>query len=297
MSSHTPVLLNEVITNLAPVSGETVVDATVGFGGHSLQLASAIGPMGTLIAFDEDPAALTIAKERLAQASCELIFFNANFRELKKRLEAEGIAKVDIVLFDLGLNSAQLDEPGRGLSFKRDEPLKMTLSVSPGNRLTAADLLNTLDETALADIIYAYGEEKFARRIAREIIETRRARPLASTFDLVGAIERAVPLWYRRRKIHPATKTFQALRIAVGDELEAIKEGLAGAWQVLVPGGRLGVISFHSLEARIAKVFGAELRASGVGQAITKRAIKQTRAEVLANPRSRSAQLRVWQKI
>lgn len=297
MKQHTPVLLNEVITYLTPASGETVVDATVGFAGHAAALSAAIGPRGTLIAFDEDPEALAIAQKNLAKALPRLIFVQANFRQLERKLKEQGITAVDVILFDLGLNSSQLDLPGRGLSFRHDEPLKMTLSVEPGAKLTASDLLNTLGQEALADIIYAYGEERFARRIAREIVAKRKSEPILTTFQLVEVVESAVPLWYRRRKIHPATKTFQALRIAVGDELDGLKEGLTGAWQVLKPGGRLGVISFHSLEARIAKVFGLERVKAGEAKLLTKPALRPQRAEILANPRSRSAQLRVWQKV
>mgnify|MGYP001557959633 FL=1 len=294
---HTPVLLHEVIENLDLKEGQVVVDGTVGFGGHAGEICEIIGDTGTLFALDADARALRSAEEHLQSYPATKIFIQGNFREIKELVAEKGLSQVDRVLFDLGVNSAQLDEVGRGFSFRRDEPLLMTLSDVPGDRLTAKDLLNTLSAEELAGIIYAYGEEQFSRRIATAVVEARDIKPIETTGELVKIIESAVPVFYTKRKIHPATKTFQALRIAVNDELEALKEGLVGAWDILSPSGRLAVISFHSLEARIVKNFNNSHKVDGTGRLIKKHAVKPTQGEKKINSRSRSAELRVIEKI
>ncbi len=295
---HQPVLLHEVIDGLALKSGATVIDGTAGFGGHAAAICAAIGGDGTLLALDVDGGALAVAAESLRAYPARQIFAQANFRDIAAVARLKGLDSADAILLDLGVNSAQLDEEnGRGFSFRRDEPLLMTLSNAPGEgRLTAADLVNTLAEEDLAGIIYAYGEEQFSRRIARGIVAGRALEPIETTGALVCLIEASVPTFYLKRKIHPATKTFQALRIAVNDELDALKEGLAGAWEVLTPGGRLAVISFHSLEARLVKNFCNERKKEGQGKIITKHALKPTLVEKKENPRSRSAELRIVEK-
>ncbi len=292
---HLPVLLNEVIENLELKAGAIAIDGTLGFGGHARAVCEAIGPKGTLLGLDADADALAEAKENLAPCVAKKILVKANFRDMAKVARNEGLEPVQAILLDLGVNSSQLDLPGRGFSFRRDEPLLMTLDENPSAKaLTAADLVNTLGSEALANLIYGYGEETFSRQIAEAIVKGRQAQGgISTTGQLVQIIEGAVPFWYKKRKIHPATKTFQALRIATNDELGALEDGLAGAWEVLAPGGRLAVISFHSLEARIVKNFFVQKKQAGTGTLVNKHAIKPTRAETKANPRSRSAELRV----
>jgi len=302
---HVPVLLQSTIEQLDLHEGEAVADATLGLAGHAKVAAEKIGEAGLLIAFDVDANLLAKAKENLKDIEGRKIFINSNFRHIKSALDKEGIETVDKVLFDLGLNSEQLDgsgpaclPAGRGFTFQKNEPLLMNLATEINeDTLTAKEIVNTWDEENLADIIYGYGEEHFAKRIARAIVEAREKKEIATTFDLVDIIRQAVPVFYTKKRIHFATKTFQALRIAVNDEIGALSEGLAGAWEKLSDGGRLAAISFHSLEARTVKEFFKTKVAEGTGKLVTKKAIKPEREEALANPRSRSAQLRVVMKI
>ncbi|MDQ5957747.1 MAG: Ribosomal small subunit methyltransferase [Patescibacteria group bacterium] len=293
--NHIPVLLHEVIAGLHLEEGQTVVDGTLGFAGHASAVCRAIGQDGVLVGIDADANALIEAKKVLAKYSTKLFLTKGNFRQIETICRDLGVDTVDAVLLDLGVNSTQLDLPGRGFSFRRDEPLLMTLDDTPDKKaLTASDLVNTLGAKELADLIYGYSEERFSRQIAEAIVDMRGAEgPITTTFQLVRAIEGAVPFWYKKRKIHPATKTFQALRIATNDELGALEEGLAGAWAVLRSGGRLAVISFHSLEARIVKNFFAGKKQVGEGVLVNKHAIKPGREEEKGNSRSRSAELRV----
>jgi len=296
---HLPVLLQEVIDGLSLDSGDIVVDATVGAGGHARALVEAVGKKGKLIGFDEDENALVLAEENLAKVGTPFVLVNKNFSYLRKELSKLEIKEVTACLFDLGISSMQLDKARRGFSFRFDEPLKMTLNANPGKKnLTASDLLNTLNEDNLEVIIRTYGEEKFAGRIARSIVASREENGLfEKTGQLVDAINKAVPAWYKHRRIHPATKTFQALRIAVNDELSSLKKGLNDAWLVVKPGGKIAVISFHSLESKIVKDFFREKVKEGTGELINKKMTKPSRAEVLSNPRSRSAGLRIIKKI
>ncbi len=274
------------------------MDVTLGLAGHARELAKQLGKTGLLIGLDADASLLAKAKENLRGVSCETIFINTNFRNIKLALDEVGVAEVDKVLFDLGLNSEHFDSSGRGFTFQKDEPLLMTLIANPNeNTLTAREIVNTWAEESLADIIYGYGEERLSRRIARAIVEARQKKPIETTLDLVEVIKGAMPTGRLHGKTHFATKTFQALRITVNDEIGALKEGLAGAWQKLSHGGRVAAISFHSLEARTVKNFFKEKVASGEGRLINKKAIGPSREEELANPRSRSAQLRVIEKI
>ncbi len=274
------------------------MDVTLGLAGHARELAKQLGKTGLLIGLDADASLLAKAKENLRGVSCETIFINTNFRNIKLALDEVGVAEVDKVLFDLGLNSEHFDSSGRGFTFQKDEPLLMTLIANPNeNTLTAREIVNTWAEESLADIIYGYGEERLSRRIARAIVEARQKKPIETTLDLVEVIKGAMSTGRLHGKTHFATKTFQALRITVNDEIGALKEGLAGAWQKLSHGGRVAAISFHSLEARTVKNFFKEKVASGEGRLINKKAIGPSREEELANPRSRSAQLRVIEKI
>lgn len=281
-----------------PRDGETFVDGTINRGGHAREIALCLGREGTLLGIDQDQTALAEAKENLKDAPCKVILINGNFRNIASLVKDAGVEKIDGVLLDIGFSSDQMENSGRGFSFKTDEPLIMSFSSEPKDgAFTATDMVNDWEENNLADVIYAYGEESFSRKIAKAIVEAREAGKIETTGQLVEIIRKAVPAWYAKKRIHFATKTFQALRMAVNDELGALKEGLAGAWEVLGKNGRLGVISFHSLEARIVKNFMKEKKDLLEGELITKKAMKPGREEVLANPRSRSAQLRVIKKV
>ncbi len=294
---HIPVLLAEVLAGLAPRPGGRYIDGTLGGGGHAAAILEASGPDGQLLGLDVDPAALAETQARLAGFGARASIQRGNFRNLAEHAEAAGFTQVDGILLDLGVSSHQLDTAERGFSFGADAPLDMRLD--PEEPETAADLVNRLPETVLADTIYRYGEEHGSRRIARFIVETRRKQSIETTSQLAEIVARA--LGGRRGKIHPATRTFQALRIAVNRELESLELVLPQAVDLLVPGGRLAVIAFHSLEDRIVKQF---FRAeSGYGgteqrrlQIITPKPLEASQAETHANPRSRSAKLRVAER-
>lgn len=293
---HVPVLLQSTIEGLKPKKGEVVLDATLGFAGHAKAICDEIGSTGTLIGLDQDSESLFLAKGELKNRPAKKIFKLGNFRKLKELLAEEGISNIDIALFDLGFSSRQMDESGRGFSFQRAEPLLMTLTDKIGpETLTASDIVNSWSEENLADIIYHYGEERASRKIAAAIVSARKLKPIETSLELSEIISKVFG-GRRTGKIHPATKTFQALRITVNDELGSLKEGLTAAWEMLSPRGRLAVITFHSLEARLVKEFGATKKKSGELELVTKKVVKPTRQEILDNPRSRSAQLRIFEK-
>jgi len=295
---HVPVLLKETIENLNPQEGETLVDGTVGLGGHARALGEHLGQTGKLIGIDQDEKTLKQAEENLSGLPCQVILAKGNFRNIKSILSGLEIGEVDSVLLDIGFSSEQLQNSGRGFSFQTNEPLLMTLSTDPKDApFTAREIINDWDENNIADIIFAYGEETFSRQIAEAIVKARREKKIETTGELVEIIRQAVPSWYTKKRLHFATKTFQALRIATNDELGALKQGLEQAFESLKPGGRLGVISFHSLEARIIKNFMKGITGSGQGEMVIKKAIKPTREEIIANPRARSAQLRIIKKL
>ena len=245
-AGHTPVLLAEVLKGLQIEPGGHYIDATTGAGGHSRAILLASAPTGCLLCIDTDPRALDKARHNLADFASRISFANANFSELEAVAVKNGFGQVDGILLDLGVSSLQLDNAERGFSFQKEGPLDMRLS---GRGPSAADLVNNLPETELADIIWKYGEERQSRRIARAIVKNR---PLHRSTELAQLIARVKG---RKGKIHPATKTFQALRIAVNRELDALEAALPQAVKLLVPGGRLAVIAFHSLEDRVVKVF------------------------------------------
>ena len=295
---HKSVLLHQAIEALNLKKGETVLDCTINGGGHSLAIIEKIGKRGHLIGIDEDKNALLNARSRLPEAEAEVILEESNFRELDRVLLSAKIDGVDKVLFDLGLSSDQLELSGRGFSFKRDEPLLMTFSAIPKlGQLTALEIVNSWDEEEITRIIRKYGEERFARRIAEGITEARKKEIIRTTAELRDIIMSSVPAGYRKGRIHPATRTFQALRIAVNDELGALSEGLTKAAQSVRKGGRIAVISFHSLEDRIVKKYFQELSKSGVFRIIFKKPITPSDNEAKENPRARSAKLRVVEKI
>lgn len=302
---HQPVLYNEIIHALQPQSSNSYVDGTLGAGGHARGILEASSPDGRLLGMDVDPQALAVARERLAEFGSRAVIIQASYTTLSEQLHKLGWDKVDGILLDLGLSSMQLDTPERGFSFRADAPLDMRFD--PRNPVTAADLVNTLPEKDLADLIYQYGEERRSRQIARAIV---RARPIETTQELAQLVARVVR--GRRQEIHPATKTFQALRIAVNQELEALETVLPQAVAALSPGGRLAVIAFHSLEDRAVKQFFRQESRDCICpprqpvctcghvatiREITRRPVMAREEEVEQNPRARSARLRVAEKI
>lgn len=293
---HTSVLLHESIDNLALKDGDVVVDGTVGAGGHASEICKRAKVH--LFAFDMDTDALKRSEVRIKETGCEPTMIEGNFSDIKAHLAKRGVTQVDKILLDLGLSSYQLGESGRGFSFKYDEPLLMTMKKNPSEEdVTAYDIVNTWSETTLADIIYGFGEERYARRIAKAIVEAREHHPIERTGELVDIITNAVPKAYARGKIHPATRTFQAIRIAVNRELELLPQALADMTDMLAPGGRLAVITFHSLEDRIVKTTFMQESKNGRVIKITKKPIVSSFEETKENPRSRSAKLRVVEKV
>jgi len=297
LTRHVPVLSREVVAWLVRQPGGTYLDCTVGQGGHAALILERSSPDGILIGIDRDPDAIAATGERLARFAPRMHLGQGNFSALKQHLRSVGVSEVDGVIFDLGVSSAQLDRPERGLSFLSDGPLDMRMDQRAGR--TAADLVAQLPERELADLIYQYGEERYSRRIARSIIAARKIHPLRTTFDLASVISGSVPAAYRHGRIHCATRTFQALRIAVNQELDVIEGALRDATDVLAPGGRLCVIAFHSLEDRIAK---QTIRSLSRGpeaclKVLTKKPYVPSEEERHNNPRARSAKLRVAERL
>jgi len=286
-----------VVSWLACKSGGTYLDCTVGQGGHAALILDRSGPDGVLVGIDRDPDSVAATGSRLARFASRMRLIQGNFGALKQHLRSVGVTEVDGVIFDLGVSSAQLDRPERGLSFLSDGPLDMRMDRRDGR--TAADLVARLPERELADLIYKYGEERYSRRIARAIAESRKTHPLRTTFDLASVVSRAVPAAYRHGRIHCATRTFQALRIAVNQELDVIEGAIRDAASVLAPGGRLCVISFHSLEDRIVKHTFRSLSKGPEAclKLLTKKPQVPSEEESRVNPRARSAKLRVAEKL
>ena len=295
---HIPVLLKESTECLNPKQGDVILDATINGGGHSEEMLKMIGEKGKLIGIDQDDEVLNKLKKKWKDRK-NILLARDNFRNLDKVLESLKIEKINGALFDIGVSSSQIDESGRGFSFQKDEPLLMTMKsrIEPDD-LTAKEIVNIWSEKDLADTIWKYGEERFSRRIAKNIVRRRKAKKFETTMELVDAIRESVPSFYRNgRKINCATRTFQALRIAVNDELGALKEGMEKAWSFLQGGGSLAVVSFHSLEDRIVKNYFKELAAKNEGKIMAKKPIIPTEEEKKANPRSRSAKLRAIKKV
>ncbi|MCM2263829.1 MAG: 16S rRNA (cytosine(1402)-N(4))-methyltransferase RsmH [Desulfuromonadales bacterium] len=300
----------EVLELLAPQPGGIYLDGTVGGGGHARLILEASAPDGRLIGFDRDPAALAAAAAMLANFGERVTLCHGSFAELDRQLATMGVDLVDGILLDLGVSSHQLDTPERGFSFREDGPLDMRMD--PAQPASAADLLARADAEELKRIFREYGEERWAGRIAREIVRVRGGAPLLTTRQLAELVCRAVPGGYVPQRIHPATRVFQALRIAVNGELEALETGLAAALRSLRPGGRLAVISFHSLEDRLVKQ-GFRTAANPCScpprlpvcvcgrkaeiKILTPRGVRPAEAETIANPRARSAVLRAVEKL
>src|SRR3989338_2867011 len=296
-TGHTTVLLHEATEQLAIQKRDVVVEGTLGGGGHTKAIAELLGKEGALIGFDLDRKAIERTKIALKDFRKQKIHLvEANFRNLSGELEKLGVGQIDKALFDLGWSGYQLDD-GRGFSFLKDEPLSMTYSASPGpNALTASTIVNEWAEESIADVIFGWGEEHYARRIAKRIVERRSTAAFRTSLELAEVIRGAVPPGYRYGRIHPATRTFQALRIAVNDELGALKEGLTSAWRNLSQGGRIAVNSFHSIEDREVKRAFSFWEKAGEGKRITHSPIRPGDEEIKSNPRSRSAKLRVIEK-
>lgn len=284
MREHISVLKEEAIDGLELVDGDILIDATYGAGGHS-SYALEQNPNIKIIALDQDKEALAgIEDQRITP-------LNYNFRDLDKALASQGVQSVQAILFDLGTSVDQLLSSGRGFSFQKDEPLGMNLD--PNGKITAKDILNSWSEETLETIFRGYGEERFSKSIAKKIVEKR---PIETTFQLVDLIREATPGFYHNRKIHPATKVFQALRMAVNDEFNALRIGLHKGFEALDMKGRMAVISFHSIEDREVKRYFRELEKEDKGKRITKKPIRPEFDETKRNPRSRSAKLRIFKK-
>ena len=295
---HIPVLLKESTEYLNPKPDDVILDATINGGGHSEEILKAIGEKGVLMGIDQDGEVLNKLKEKWKDRK-NILLARDNFRNLDKVLASLKIEKINGAIFDIGISSSQIDESGRGFSFQKDEPLLMTMKaeIEPDD-LTAKEIVNDWSEKDLADTIWKYGEERFSRKIAKNIVRRREVKAIETTLELVDAIRESVPPFYRNnRRINCATRTFQALRIAVNDELGALEEGLRKAWSFLDKNGRLAVMSFHSLEDRIVKKYFKELAAKGEGKIITKKPLAPEEEEKRINPRSRSAKLRAIEKI
>ena len=294
-SGHIPVMPGEVLELLNLPQGGIAVDGTMGLAGHSRLMAQCLGAAGHLIGIDRDAGALAEARKRLEGLSVKLNFLQGNFKDINGLLSGIKVPAVDGILFDLGISSFQLNNPDRGFAFKEDGPLDMRMDQNSGH--PAEDVVHTLSEEELARMIWEFGEDRFARRIAKAIVYRRAEQKITTTKQLADIVLRALPHGYTRGKIHPATRTFQALRIVVNDELHALAAGLQECFKVLKPGGRLCVIAFHSLEDRIVK---NQLRSwvdQGLGEALTKKPLRPSEAECEANPRSRSARVRAIQRI
>lgn len=302
---HKPVLYHEIIHFLKPYSGGRYVDCTLGSGGHARGILEASHPDGYLLGLDVDPLALEMAKEQLAPFAKRTKLLRASYTTLRHQIEAMGWEHVDGILFDLGISSMQIEVAERGFSFLREAELDMRFD--PEAPLTAADLVNNLSERELAEILYKLGEERQARRIAQAIVRSRPIKSTSRLAEIVSAVTRG-----SRGDIHPATRTFQALRIAVNRELESLRSALPEAISVLVPGGRLAIISYHSLEDRIVKQFCQTESKDCICppqqpvctcghkatiKVITRKPVRPSQEEVSHNPRSRSARLRVAEKL
>lgn len=289
---HRPVLLNEVIQALNPKPGEFFIDGTLGGGGHALAILEKISPGGKLLVVDWDKSAVEVFKSKVKNSESTIVAVNDNFANLPDILEREKLGRANGLLLDLGMSSDQLESSGRGFSFSRDEPLLMTFDVAA---VPAREILKNLTEQELSEIIRKYGEEKYAQAIAGSIKRRQKTGPLETTRSLAEAIETAVPKQYERGRIHPATRTFMALRIYANRELENLELILKSLESVLRPGGKMAIISFHSLEDRLVKNYFRGLSKANKLKILVKKPIVASPEEIKINPRARSAKLRAAQ--
>lgn len=291
---HTTVLLHEAVDGLELDPKDTVVDATFGSGGHAREIATHLDSDGLYIGIDADASALQIEKVGTVQPRVELI--NDNFKNLSKVLSSLQVEKVDAILADLGWRLEQFADGAKGFSFQHDGPLHMTFGNPEDYLFTAADIVNEWEEENIADVLYGYADERFSRRIAKGIVTARKQGEIKTTFQLVKIIEQSLPKVALRKRIHPATKTFQALRIAVNDELTVLQQFIKEGFTALAPGGRMAIITFHSIEDRVVKHSFRELAQNEQATVITKKPISPSEEELSANPRARSAKLRIIKK-
>jgi len=292
---HISVMLREIVEHLNLPPGGCLVDCTLGLGGHTAALAEKLGAEGKIIAIDRDQESLSLATKRLSDVKAQVTFVHDDFRRIDKILEQLGVREVDGILLDLGISSFQLNNPQRGFSIKQDGPLDMRMDQQMA--FSAFDLINSLSEQEISTILKTYGEERMHNRIARYLVHERKRHPIETTKELCDIVLRSLPSHYRRQRIHPATRTFQAFRIAVNRELEALEVALNHAIDFLKVGGRICVISFHSLEDRIVKVKFRTLAREGKLLLVVKKPLRPSDEECANNPRARSACLRVAEKI
>lgn len=294
---HKSVLLDEAIDSLCIKDGGIYVDGTCGFGGHSFEIAKR-NEKGIVVVLDKDTFALGETVKKLSSLKTKTFSYNGGFEDMQKILESFSIKKVDGILLDLGISSYQLDSSKRGFTFRYDEDLLMTMKQDPTKEdLTAYDVVNTWSKDSLEAIISGFGEEKFYKRIVAGIVSARDISPIKTTSQLVEIIQNSVPGFYRKGKIHPATKTFQAIRMAVNGELSSLENFLSKVTDLLNTNGVVSIISFHSLEDRMVKRAFIDLEKRGLGTRITKKPIVPSSSEIKENPRSRSAKLRVFKKV
>lgn len=294
---HVPVMLPEVLEFLKPSPGQIIVDATLGMGGHAEEILKRITPQGRLIGIDRDESSLAICRQRLGEFKDNLELVHANFSDLDQVLTNLGIEKVDGVVFDLGISSYQLRDAQRGFSFQVEGPLDMRLDKS--SYICAYDLINNLNENEISAILWNFGQERWHNRIARLLVQERRNEPIATTTQLANLVMRAIPHRYRKSyyRIHPATRTFQAVRIAVNRELEILENAIKKAVDILRKQARICVISFHSLEDRVIKHTFRALKSDGLIDIITAKPLTPNLSEIEANPSSRSSKFRVAERI
>lgn len=298
MSAHISVLMNEVLEGLDIQPNDIIVDGTINGGGHAFAIAKQLSDKGTLIGIDQDSTGLSVSRERLKNVQPVIHLVHDNTRHIDTILDNLGIHSYNKLLLDLGWSSNQFENPERGFSFLYDGPLTMSLSDNEDSVIfTAYDIINTWSEQSLIDILEGYGEERYAWKITQAIIEHRNHKPIERTLELADIVARAVPAKYRNAPLHPATKTFQALRIAVNDEMEALREILEKGFERLAPGGRMVIISFHSIEDRIVKNYFKKQKQEGKGEVLTKKPLIASSEELVSNRRARSAKLRILKKI
>lgn len=294
---HITVLQNEAVSELALNASSLVVDATLGSGGHTRAILEKLDKTGSYIGMDADQSAIDLANDWISDYKATTNLVHANFKEIDTVLNNLDIKCVDAILADLGWRIEQFEDGGKGFSFNSDEPLLMTFGDPADYLFTAGDIVNDWNETDIANVIYGYGGERFSRRIAKAIVEYRKEKKIETAKELSEIVRTSVPTFYRKGKVNPATKTFQGLRIAVNDELSVLEEFIKNAFEALCPKGRLAIITFHSLEDKIVKECFRNYSRDQAGLLVVKKPIIPTEEELKVNPRSRSAKLRIIEKL